>query len=44
MQIRRVDSPDGLIGRPVTFASGQFEGRTLRTEIIELQKADLGRK
>lgn len=44
MQIRPVDSPDGSIGRPVAFVSGQFEGRTIRTEIIELQKADLGRK
>ncbi|KAI0786921.1 velvet factor-domain-containing protein [Abortiporus biennis] len=43
-QVRRVESAHETIGRPVTFLSGQFEGKTVRTEIVELQKADLGRK
>ncbi|KAL4253249.1 hypothetical protein ABKN59_004738 [Abortiporus biennis] len=42
--VRRVESAHETIGRPVTFLSGQFEGKTVRTEIVELQKADLGRK
>ena len=32
------------IGCPVTFTEGQFKDRTIRAELIELQKADLGRK
>lgn len=32
------------IGLPVTFTEGQFKGRTIRAELVELQKADLGRK
>jgi len=32
------------IGHPIHFTSGQFAGRTVRTELIEIQKADLGRK
>jgi len=32
------------IGHPIHFVSGQFAGRTVRTELIEIQKADLGRK
>lgn len=32
------------IGLPVRFVSGQFEGQTIRAELEELQKADLGRK
>ncbi|KAF7795717.1 hypothetical protein EIP86_006882 [Pleurotus ostreatoroseus] len=41
--IRSLDFSRESIGRPVTFTSGQFEGRTIRAELIELQKADLGR-
>ncbi|KAF9011972.1 velvet factor-domain-containing protein [Cyathus striatus] len=33
-----------LIGRPIYFASGQFAGQTMRAELTEIQKADLGRK
>ncbi|KAF8153134.1 velvet factor-domain-containing protein [Crassisporium funariophilum] len=33
-----------LIGRPVHFVEGQFAGQTLRMELHEIQKADLGRK
>ncbi|EMD37762.1 hypothetical protein CERSUDRAFT_94755 [Gelatoporia subvermispora B] len=29
---------------PITFATGQFAGQTIRAELEELQKADLGRK
>ncbi|KAF8345946.1 velvet factor-domain-containing protein [Amanita rubescens] len=32
------------IGSPVTFLSGKFSGKTVRTELQEIQKADLGRK
>ncbi|KII91780.1 hypothetical protein PLICRDRAFT_38618 [Plicaturopsis crispa FD-325 SS-3] len=32
------------IGRPIHFVTGQFAGHTVRTELIEVQKADLGRK
>ena len=32
------------IGAYVSFASGPFAGRTVRAEIVEVQKADLGRK
>ena len=32
------------IGDPVSFASGQFAGRTIRCELQELQKAESGRK
>lgn len=33
-----------VIGDPVSFASGQFAGRTIRFELQELQKAESGRK
>ncbi|KAH9474682.1 putative velvet family sexual development regulator [Psilocybe cubensis] len=33
-----------LIGRPIYFQSGPYVGRTIRTELHEIQKADLGRK
>jgi len=42
--------PDGschnvdFIGRPIHFIDGQFKGQTVRTELHEIQKADLGRK
>ncbi|THU96916.1 hypothetical protein K435DRAFT_616575, partial [Dendrothele bispora CBS 962.96] len=29
---------------PIRFTSGQFSGRTIRAELEEIQKADLGRK
>ncbi|KAI0676069.1 velvet factor-domain-containing protein [Trametes maxima] len=32
------------LGRPITFTSGALAGRTVRVEIEEVQKADLGRK
>ena len=32
------------IGAPVSFVRGPFAGRTLRADICEIQKADLGRK
>ncbi|KLO12155.1 hypothetical protein SCHPADRAFT_433496 [Schizopora paradoxa] len=32
------------IGKPVTFDTGPFAGRRVRAEIVEVQKADLGRK
>ncbi|KAI0049526.1 hypothetical protein FA95DRAFT_1556829 [Auriscalpium vulgare] len=32
------------IGTPITFATGQFSGKKVRAELVELQKADLGRK
>ncbi|KAH9485023.1 putative velvet family sexual development regulator [Psilocybe cubensis] len=33
-----------IIGEPMTFATGQFAGRTIRVELEELQKAESGRK
>ncbi|KAH7882990.1 velvet factor-domain-containing protein [Phlebopus sp. FC_14] len=33
-----------LIGRPIRFVSGFFQGKTIRAELVEIQKADLGRK
>lgn len=32
------------INAPIRFSSGQFRGRCVRAELIEIQKADLGRK
>ncbi|OJA19789.1 hypothetical protein AZE42_05614 [Rhizopogon vesiculosus] len=32
------------INVPIHFVSGQFLGRCIRTELVEIQKADLGRK
>lgn len=32
------------IGTPLNFSTGQFSGKHVRAELIELQKADLGRK
>ncbi len=34
----------GPIGTPLHFTTGQFIGKHIRAELIELQKADLGRK
>jgi len=31
-------------GQAVYFATGPYEGRTIRMELHEIQKADLGRK
>ena len=36
--------PPVAIGQPVYFTSGQFKGRWMRAELLEIQKADLGRK
>ncbi|KAF9269478.1 hypothetical protein L218DRAFT_953092 [Marasmius fiardii PR-910] len=33
-----------IIGQPIPFVSGQFAGNTVRAELVEIQKADLGRK
>ncbi|KAI0825989.1 velvet factor-domain-containing protein [Irpex lacteus] len=41
---RSLDFTKENIGRPVTFSEGPFAGMTIRAELIELQKADLGRK
>ncbi|KAG2135996.1 velvet factor-domain-containing protein [Suillus clintonianus] len=32
------------INVPIHFSSGQFQGRCVRAELVEIQKADLGRK
>ncbi|KAH7912862.1 velvet factor-domain-containing protein [Hygrophoropsis aurantiaca] len=32
------------INNPIQFIAGQFEGQTIRAELVEIQKADLGRK
>jgi hypothetical protein len=37
-------SPHRAIGAPLNFTTGQFTGKHVRAELIELQKADLGRK
>ncbi|KAH9931952.1 velvet factor-domain-containing protein [Fomitopsis serialis] len=40
-----MSSPSALpIGRPITFIAGHFAGKTLRVQLVELQKADTGRK
>jgi hypothetical protein len=33
-----------LVGRPISFIGGQFAGQTVRAELHEIQKANLGRK
>jgi len=33
-----------VVGRPIHFVGGQFAGQTVRAELHEVQKADLGRK
>ncbi|KAG2011354.1 velvet family sexual development regulator, variant 2 [Coprinopsis cinerea AmutBmut pab1-1] len=33
-----------LTGQYIRFESGQFEGRTMRAELVEIQKANVGRK
>lgn len=33
-----------MIGHPIHFLTGQFAGQTIRAELDEIQKADLGRK
>ncbi|KAF7979233.1 hypothetical protein HWV62_43198 [Athelia sp. TMB] len=35
---------DLRIGEPIHFSTGQFAGRTVRAELIEVQQAQLGRK
>ncbi|KAI9449856.1 hypothetical protein BJY52DRAFT_1305769 [Lactarius psammicola] len=37
-------TPPRNIGAPLNFSTGQFAGKHVRAELIELQKADLGRK
>ncbi|KAH7920430.1 hypothetical protein BV22DRAFT_1098145 [Leucogyrophana mollusca] len=32
------------INNPIDFTTGQFVGQTIRAELVEIQKADLGRK
>ncbi|KAJ8522082.1 hypothetical protein ONZ45_g1269 [Pleurotus djamor] len=32
------------IGKPILFSTGQFAGRLVRAELVEIQKANLGRK
>ncbi|TFY77381.1 hypothetical protein EWM64_g6634, partial [Hericium alpestre] len=41
---RDSQQPKRKIGEPLVFSTGQFQGKTVRAELIELQKADLGRK
>ncbi|KAI0700208.1 velvet factor-domain-containing protein [Cytidiella melzeri] len=41
---RSLDFTRENIGRAVTFSEGPFAGLTIRAELTELQKADLGRK
>ena len=41
---RRLGHTTSDIGTFMTFTSGPLEGRTIRAEICEVQKADLGRK
>ncbi|EGO01174.1 hypothetical protein SERLA73DRAFT_179274 [Serpula lacrymans var. lacrymans S7.3] len=33
-----------FVNHPIPFESGQFAGQTVRAELVEVQKADLGRK
>lgn len=42
-QTRRRPLAD-MIGHPIHFLTGQFAGQTIRAELDEIQKADLGRK
>lgn len=35
---------DSWVNRPIHFDSGYFQGQTIRAELKEIQKADLGRK
>ena len=43
-QPRGTTQSTDLIGRAVQFSTGQFAGQTIRMELQEIQKADLGRK
>ncbi|KAF6760287.1 velvet factor-domain-containing protein [Ephemerocybe angulata] len=43
-QTSGTDFQNGVIGAPQSVISGQFEGKTIRAELQELQKAELGRK
>ena len=36
--------PVDLSGNSYHFATGQFAGRSIRAELLEIQKADMGRK
>lgn len=42
--VPRLAYSEADIGSYVSFASGPFAGRTVRAELTEIQKADLGRK
>jgi hypothetical protein len=45
--IHQTHGPDQrvhAIGQPIHFVAGQFAGQTVRAELQEVQKADLGRK
>ncbi|KAI0955343.1 hypothetical protein AcW1_006951 [Taiwanofungus camphoratus] len=44
MQVRQLESPSEHVGAPVSFISSPFTGCTVRVELVELQKADVGRK
>ena len=44
MSHHKMDQDAGLIGQPIRFVSGQFAGQTVRAQLDEIQKADLGRK
>jgi hypothetical protein len=35
---------DILVDKPIHFVKGQFAGKTVRAELHELQKAEVGRK
>ncbi|TFY62641.1 hypothetical protein EVG20_g6625 [Dentipellis fragilis] len=41
---RDSQSDSRKIGNPLSFSTGQFAGQLMRAELVELQKADLGRK
>ena len=44
-QVKHLDGTGSLsVGRPIVFSAGQFSDCTIRMELNEIQKADLGRK
>jgi hypothetical protein len=40
----RTPDADPRIGLPVTFLDGAFAGQTIRAQLREIQKAEVGRK
>lgn len=40
--VRRQDT--SYIGKPIAYSTGPYAGRTVRAELQEYQKPDLGRK